>query len=76
MKKILGVQKLDFLFIDADHSYEGVKKDFEMYRELVGKGGIIAFHDICIPKPETGVEVRKLWCELKKQYPCKEIIKD
>jgi predicted O-methyltransferase YrrM len=38
--------KVDFLFIDADHSYEGVKKDFEMYSPLVRKGGIIAFHDI------------------------------
>jgi len=24
-------KKVDFLFIDADHSYEGIKNDFEMY---------------------------------------------
>jgi cephalosporin hydroxylase len=44
--KILGNEKLDFLFIDGDHSYEGVKADWEMYREFVRSGGLIAFHDI------------------------------
>lgn len=39
-------ESVDFLFIDGDHSYEGVKQDFEMYRHLVGDDGIIAFHDI------------------------------
>jgi predicted O-methyltransferase YrrM len=49
LRKIEGIlkgRKVDFLFIDADHSYEGVKKDFEMYSPLVRKGGIIAFYDI------------------------------
>ena len=32
IKKILGNCKIDFLFHDADHSYEGVKKDFELIR--------------------------------------------
>lgn len=48
VKKILDGKFLDFLFIDADHSYEGVKMDFEMYSPLVRSGGIIAFHDIII----------------------------
>jgi hypothetical protein len=33
------------LFIDGDHRYEGVRRDFEMYSPLVGAGGLIAFHD-------------------------------
>lgn len=37
---------VDFLFIDGDHSYEGVSRDFEMYRRVVGDDGIVAFHDI------------------------------
>lgn len=37
--------KIDFLFIDADHSYEGVKLDFDLYSKLVKKTGIIALHD-------------------------------
>jgi len=46
VKGILDQEGLSFLFIDGDHTYEGVKKDFEMYSNLVGEGGIIAFHDI------------------------------
>lgn len=56
--------KLDFLFIDGDHTYEGVKKDFEMYSPLVRKGGIIAFDDAGITDNPT-VEVYKFWDELR-----------
>lgn len=37
--------KIDFLHIDADHSYEGVKKDFELYSQIMNPGGIISLHD-------------------------------
>ena len=36
---------LDFVFIDADHSYEGVKKDILAWRPKVKKGGVLAGHD-------------------------------
>ena len=35
----------DIIFIDGDHSYEGVKKDFEYYKEFLNYGGFIIFHD-------------------------------
>ncbi len=35
----------DFLIIDGDHSYEGVKRDFENYVSLVRPGGLIVFDD-------------------------------
>ena len=35
----------DLVFIDADHSYEMVKKDIETWVPLVRKGGIISGHD-------------------------------
>ena len=87
LRKIEGIlrdDKVDFLFIDGDHSYEGVKKDFEMYSPLVRKGGIIAFHDI-IPDYYTkyGIktsswagEVYKFWNEVKEKYEHLEIVKD
>jgi hypothetical protein len=37
--------QIDFLFIDGDHSYEGVKTDFELYSSLLSDRGIIAIHD-------------------------------
>lgn len=73
---ILGGHGLDFLFIDGDHTYEGVKKDFEMYGRLVRTGGIIAFHDVCLHPPETGCEVNKFWREIKDGYKHIEIVKD
>ena len=38
-------ERFDFLFIDADHSYEGCKADFEAWQDLVKSGCEIAFHD-------------------------------
>ena len=37
--------QIDMLFIDADHSYESVKKDFESFFPLVKDNGIILMHD-------------------------------
>jgi predicted O-methyltransferase YrrM len=38
--------KFDFIFIDGDHTYDGVKKDFELYKNLLSPRGVIGFHDI------------------------------
>ena len=37
--------KIDILFIDGDHSYEGVKKDFDLYSNILSENGIIIIHD-------------------------------
>ena len=75
VEKILNESPLDFLFIDGDHSYDGVKADFEMYKSLVRPGGIIAFHDIC-PYTELDLGVNRFWNEIKNQIKSVEIIKD
>lgn len=65
--RFLNGRKIDFLYIDGDHTYEGVKKDFEMYSPLVRKGGIIGFDDIMLNDPKwvmAGVQVCKFWAEL------------
>ena len=36
---------LDLLFIDGDHTLDGVKNDFERYNKYVKKGGFIIFDD-------------------------------
>ena len=76
LKAILNGRKIDFLFIDGDHTYRGVKKDFEMYSPLVKESGIIAFHDIVGYSPETGCEVSRFWEEIKEKYEHQEIVKD
>ncbi|MFH0879180.1 MAG: class I SAM-dependent methyltransferase [Lentisphaerota bacterium] len=41
----LGNRRLATLFIDGDHSYEGVKRDWEIYSPLVAPGGYVIFDD-------------------------------
>jgi len=36
---------LDFVYIDADHSYEHVKEDLDVWSKIVRKDGIISGHD-------------------------------
>ena len=74
VKEVLGEKKIDFLFIDGDHSYEGVKRDFEMYSPLVRKGGVIALHDIVPGSQELVGGVPRFWKELKKGLRTNKVI--
>lgn len=40
-----GRQTYDVLLIDGDHTFDGVRRDFENYRAMVRKGGVILFDD-------------------------------
>lgn len=44
--------ELDLVFIDADHSYEAVKRDFYNVYRYVAQDGLILLHDT-FPKDET-----------------------
>lgn len=49
---------MDFVFLDGDHSYEGLKADIEAWLPKVRKGGWLGGHDIDNPEPPfdfTGV---------------------
>lgn len=37
--------EFDIIFIDADHSYHGVKKDIENFSEFLNPSGFLVFHD-------------------------------
>jgi predicted O-methyltransferase YrrM len=77
LKEILKGKKIDFLFIDGDHAYEGVKHDFKLYSSLVKEGGLIGFHDIVKHDlPEDVCGVNKFWSEIKSSYRHKEIIEN
>ena len=39
-------KSVDLLFIDADHSYQGVLADWKAYRPMLSANAIIAVHDI------------------------------
>jgi predicted O-methyltransferase YrrM len=38
-------QKIDILFIDGDHSYEGAKADWSGFKPFVNPFGVVIFHD-------------------------------
>ena len=37
---------IELLFIDGDHSYEGVRRDAELWLPRLMEGGIVMFHDV------------------------------
>lgn len=41
----LDGEPIDFMFIDGDHSYEGVQTDWRLWSPLLASGGVIALHD-------------------------------
>jgi predicted O-methyltransferase YrrM len=58
-------QPVDVLFIDGDHSYDGVRRDYELYAPLVRRGGLIAFHDIVEGPEELVGGVPRFWGEVR-----------
>jgi predicted O-methyltransferase YrrM len=70
----LGGEPADLLFIDGDHSYDGVKVDFELYSPLVRRGGLVAFHDIIPHARAARCEVDRLWSELRDAHRSVELI--
>ena len=65
LMELLQGRPIDFLFIDGDHRYAGVKKDYELYTDLVRPGGIFAFHDIRPNTKDESIQVFRLWDEIK-----------
>ena len=64
---------VDLLFLDGDHSYDGVRADFENFAPLVKPGGLIAFHDVESTNHPAS-QVDRLWAQLRDVYDVREII--
>ena len=84
VKSVLKGELIDLLFIDGDHTYNGVKQDFECYRPYIAQGGLVAFHDI-IPdfKTSKGTETDRwagdvpvFWKQIKTQFKYKEFVEN
>jgi len=58
LKDLLGGKSINLLFIDAGHTYQDVKRDYEIYAPLTKN--IIAIHDIMLHREE----VRLFWNEI------------
>jgi len=76
VRRLLGGRPVDFLFIDGDHRYESVNRDFELYSSLVRPGGIVAFHDVS-PRTTPDTEgTATFWAELKARAATEEMVAD
>lgn len=76
IKKVKALAPFDAIFIDADHEYRGVKRDWQNYGNLAP---IVAFHDIGWRRPDgyrqgKQVEVPRFWNEIKKGFHYREFI--
>lgn len=76
VRNVLAERQVDFLFIDGDHTEEGVSQDYQMYKDLVRPGGLIAFHDIVDNQPYETNQVQFFWKKLKKIADVVEIIEN
>ncbi len=50
-----GGDPVDFVFIDGDHSYDGLRGDWEAWVDLIAPGGLVTLHD-SRSTPERDIE--------------------
>jgi predicted O-methyltransferase YrrM len=67
-----------WVWIDAGHRYDQVKRDWDLYGPMCEPGGIVAFHDILpASRAHPEIEVSRLWQEIwAVGYETSEIIAD
>jgi predicted O-methyltransferase YrrM len=76
VRRWLAGRLLDFLLIDGDHSFEGIRSDLVTYGPLVRAGGLIAIHDIVSGPPDWVGGVPCFWPIVKHVYETKELVDD
>ena len=63
-------ESLDFVFIDAAHDYESVKKDINAWYPKIKKGGVIAGHDYFTSPSNVKRAVDEFFENIKTNGPC------
>lgn len=60
-------ESIDVVYIDGDHSYEGVKEDIKLYYPKLKHGGFLCGHDYSAPWPSIIQAVDEFVLQNKKQ---------
>ena len=67
-KKKFSRRKWGYIHLDGDHSYKGVKQDYDRFWSKLEKGGFMAFHDINTNLDnDLNYGVDQFWQEIKKE---------
>jgi predicted O-methyltransferase YrrM len=53
---------VDFFFVDGDHSYDGLLRDWQVVKQVIKVGGIAAFHDTAVFPGATSVSEGAVKC--------------
>lgn len=63
-------RKYEYIYLDGDHSYLGVKSDYQRFWPRLAVRGFFSFHDIFLQGLSHGEEfgVWKLWQEIKSPH--------
>jgi cephalosporin hydroxylase len=85
IEELLGGRRVEYAFIDGDHTYDGVRRDFELCRRFAADDAVVAFHDI-VAQPNTAYlaeagsdahapwAVHDFWREVKQRYRHEEFV--
>lgn len=77
LQALLGEHRIDYLLLDGDHSYEGVRRDFETCAALLADGALVALHDIVEDRsPVRSHYCSDLWRELSTRYEHQAFVRD
>ena len=76
IRELIGSRPVDFLFIDGDHTYEGVWADVRAFGPMVRPGGVVAFHDISAHATEWTEGVARFWQEFSSWRAVEERVVD
>lgn len=76
LEQVLNGRRLDYAFIDGDHTLAGVRQDFELCLRFAAYDATIAFHDIVEHPAGSGCEVHDLWMQLRSAYRHEEFVHD
>lgn len=62
--------KFDYIYIDGDHTYTGVKTDYQLFWPKLKKNGFMLFHDILGKGDKYGLKfgVTQFWDELPRGH--------
>jgi predicted O-methyltransferase YrrM len=62
----------DYIYVDGDHSYEGVKLDYNLFWPNLIEGGLMVFHDVIVKgffeQGKCKYGVYKFWEELNNRH--------